>query len=218
MKAPRFGSKRRLPVLWLASGALSAALIAWVLVDLGGGGRSRDAPASGGESTRSGAVVGDTVPGGPPAVNEYLRFASRHDGAADANHDHDYTADGLRRLAAALSALLQFDPGTAASQRMQIVSLYERADDLQRDPTSPKHAEFARDAFTTAAELTRWIQERDAPAAADAVKELRDAAIGLDPDVPLLEQASALERYFGLASAVVRTLATQRDTDGGRTT
>ena len=128
------------------------------------------------------------------------------------------TADGLRRLAAALSALLQFDPGTAASQRMQIVALFRRAEDLQRDPTSAKHAEFARDAFTTAAVLSGWIQERDAPTAAEEVKALRSAAIDLDPNIPLLRQTSEVERYFDRAGAVVRALVIRRDTDGGRTT
>jgi len=218
MAVRRSGSRHPPIGAWLAIGMLSAALTALILVWFSGGRWSNVKTDPDGGTTPRGAAVDDTIPGGPRAVNEYLMYVALHQGASDANRYHDYTADGLRGLAAALSALLQFDPGTAASQRMQIVALYQRAEDLQRDPTSTKHAEFARSGFVTAAEVSRWLQERNAGVTADMIEELRAAALRLDPSVPLLQQTAEVERYFDRASAVVRALAIQRDIDRGRTT
>ena len=75
---------------------------------------------------------------------------------------------------------------------MQIVSLRRRANDLQRDPASLQHVEHARDAFATAANVSRWIQERNVPTAESAVDEFAAAALDLDSAVPLLEQSSRI--------------------------
>jgi hypothetical protein len=214
MRTQRFGEQRRPIAIWLALGLLLAAAVAWMLLNLFAGERSTTASASNGESMPA-AVLGDTIAGAPQLVNEYLLFVALHQGTAHANRSHDYTADGLRRLAAALSAVLQFEPETGASQRMQVESLYRRADDLRRDSTSLEHAELARGAFTTAEQVSRWLQERNAPAAALQLDELRTAASDIDPTVPLLQQISKVERCFDRAGAVLRSLTPRRDVNGG---
>jgi hypothetical protein len=163
-------------------------------------------------------MLGDTVAGAPQAVNRYLLFVALHEGATDVNRSHDYTANGLRRLAAALSAVLQFELETGAPQRMQIESLYRRADELQRDSRSLAHAELARAAFTTAGDVSHWLQERNGSAGAEEVKALRAAASAVDPNVPLLRQISEVERCFTRAGAVLRALTPRRDIDRAATT
>jgi len=217
MRTQRFSRERRPTVVWIAIGLLVAAMIAWMLVNLFVGARSSTASASNGENMHAAPVLGDTIVGAPQAVNQYLLFVALHEGTAHANRSHDYTADGLRRLAAALSALLQLELETGASQRMQVESLYRRADDLQRDSTSLEHAELARGAFTTAEQVSRWLQERSAPAAAVQVNELRTAVSELDPIVPLLQQIRKVERCFDRAGAALRSLTPRRDVNGGST-
>ena len=57
------------------------------------------------------AVATDTMMGAgaavaaPEAVNDFLRYADERRARADAELTHEYTADGLRRLAAALGAI-----------------------------------------------------------------------------------------------------------------
>ena len=217
MQTERFGWQRRPIEIWLALGLLLAAVVAWMLVNLFAGARSTSAPASNGGEMHAAALLGDTIAGAPHAVNQYLLFVALHEGTDQANRSHDYTADGLRRLAAALSAVLQFELETGASQRMQVESLYRRADDLQRDSTSLEHAELARGAFTTAEQVGRWLQERNARAAAVQLDELRTAANDLDPTVPMLQQISQVERCFDRAGALLRSLTPRRDVDGGST-
>jgi len=218
MQAQRSSGERRTTAVWVAFGLLSAALIAWMLVNLVAGQRSTATRDVSGESMHAAGILGDTIAGAPQAVNEYLLFVALHEGTEHANRSHDYTADGLRRLAAALSAVLQFEPETGASQRMQIESLYRRAEELQRDSMSLKHAELARSAFTTAEEVSRWLQERNAPTAAEEVEALHVSASTLDPNVPLLQQISEVERCFDRAEMVLRTLTPRRDLNGGSTT
>ena len=217
MRIQRFSGERRPAAVWIAIVSLSAALIAWMLVNLLAGQRTTTARDDRGESMHAAAILGDTIAGAPHAVNQYLLFEALHDGTAHANRSHDYTADGLRRLAAALSALLQLELETGASQRMQVESIYRRADDLQRDSTSLEHAELAHGAFTTAEQVSRWLHERNASAAAVQVNELRTAASDLDPTVPLLQQISKVERCFDRAGAALRSLTPRRDVNGGFT-
>ena len=217
MRTQRFGGEGRPLAIWLALGLLSAAVVAWMLVNRFVGARSTTASASNGENMHAAAALGDTIVGAPQAVNQYLLFVALHEGTAHADRSHDYTADALRRLAAALSALLQLELETGASQRMQVESIYRRAGDLQRDSASLEHAELARGAFTTAERVSRWLQERNAPAAAVPVNELRTAASDLDPTVPLLQQISRVERCFDQAGEVLRSLTPRRDVNGGST-
>jgi hypothetical protein len=199
-----------------AIGLALVALVAWLLIGFIGNGRTTDDLNATPGGMQTSAALADTIAGAPSAINDYLQFAALPR-ATNANRSHDYTADGVRRLAGALSALLQWDGGTGASRRLQIESLRRRADDLQRNPGSLRHAEYARDAFTTAASVSQWFQERNVPAAADAVKQVRAAALDIDPSLPLLQQTAKVQRYFDLAGTAVRILMT-RVADGGRAT
>jgi hypothetical protein len=202
---------------WVAISLVLAALATWLRISFFADGRNTDDLGANPGGARTGAVVGDTVAGAAPAINEYLEFAALPR-TTNANRSHDYTADGVRQLADALSALLQLDAGTDASRRMQIESLRRRADDLQRDPTSLRHADYARDAFSTATSICQWLQERSVPAAADAVSELQAAALDIDPSTQLLQQMPKVERYFDRAATAVRILVTRSATAGGRST
>jgi hypothetical protein len=49
------------------------------------------------------------------------------------------------------------------------------------------------------------------------VKQVRAAALDIDPSLPLLQQTAKVQRYFDLAGTAVRILMT-RVADGGRAT
>jgi hypothetical protein len=140
-------------------------------------------------------------------VNDFLRYSADHR-AVDADHSHVYTAEGIRLLAAALEALAYRDASADSSLQSGARAVAGRADLLQRNPASTEHARYARDAFDAAAKLMAAIPNADAASAARQMSALRTAADAVNPDVLLLQQADAVERFFSQADSTLRVLAT----------
>jgi hypothetical protein len=99
--------------------------------------------------------------------------------------DHEYTAEGLRRLAAALAA-----SGKMARTPELAGSLSQAADDLARDPRSLRHAAIARQAFIAAAQAL-------------GSSRVQRAAEALSVDEPLRAQKRRVERFFDEAAAAL---------------
>lgn len=103
------------------------------------------APNTGAEYSAAGTVEG-------AAVGQYMQFvdarASRAAGVA-----HEYTADGLRQLAAALRELATGESVGGVDVQPRIDEIRERADAMQQNPTATEHALQTREAFARAASL-----------------------------------------------------------------
>ena len=193
---------------WLALGLILAALIAWVLLGRG------DA-----RQTATGEVVAALPPTGPvtasvvanarDAVSEYVRYTAAHRARTDADHTHEYTAEGIRHLAAAITALAARDAAGDDALRAEADALRARADALQRDPQATDHAQQVRTAFAAAAGLLQTLDERGGAATADRVTDVREAAMAVDADRLLLRQKAEVQRFFDRASAAVQGMVTQ---------
>lgn len=135
-------------------GLLALALLAWWLLSMRTNGNENTVAVA----TVGGAVV-DSVPepreAAPIAVNDFLSDIEEHRAAASADSTHNYEAEGVRRLAAALDALAGRDSSGAVLLDAQIEGLRNRADALQRNRRSTEHARHTREAFGSAAALTR---------------------------------------------------------------
>jgi hypothetical protein len=95
--------------------------------------------------TRNATSAGAVGPSDNTALSEYASFIGTTDASRDESRQHQYTAEGIRRLAAAIE-------GSSAGARAgdQIVVMRAMADSLQQSPTgSDRHADMARAAFAT---------------------------------------------------------------------
>jgi hypothetical protein len=86
------------------------------------------------------------------AISQYLQFVDNRS-SRDASPSHEYTADGLRQLSAALAAVASRDNVGGAAWQPRIEEIRTRADAMQRDPSSLQHAQQTREAFVMAASL-----------------------------------------------------------------
>lgn len=163
--------------------AMVLGVFAWIIVDL-----ARDGHAVEPETAPTAGLIAP--------VEEFLAFADGtpgHDVPA-AGLGHEYTAEGLLRLAAAIESLAG---NPKVSTRRRLSTLRDHATRLRDDPSSLEHADMARAAFTSAATLLTEVTRSDAV-------ELRRAAGAIDPDRPLLDQMDHIRRGFDVAADHLR--------------
>lgn len=135
------------------------------------------------------------------AIDEYAQFARGEAGAGEApqmGREHEYTAEGIRRLGGALESLIDqrpTDDGRARLERFQ-----EIANRIQEDPTSAQHANQVRTAFTRATEVLASIDEA-------AAHQLRTTAEAVDPSEPLLEQREDVREFFRQSAEAIERAA-----------
>lgn len=208
---------------WVLGGLLVLALILWFVFGRGDEqvGRLADQADS---TMQSGALMGQQGTGtqqgsaagqldnvsGP--VSQFVQFAEQGS-AANASLSHEYIANGLRQLAAALRDITG-DEASGVQVRPRLDEIEQRADDLQRDPMSTGHALKAREAFLMAASLMGQMQNDGAAASATPVQNAMTAAEAISPNALLLEQTTEIQRFFDQAAVAVRALAEGRATGG----
>jgi hypothetical protein len=148
------------------------------------------APALGRDGQANATVTGTSGDSAPAPVLDYMRYSGVVAGATDVPEmsiAHDYSAEGLRKLAAALET-------TASAQKADVAQTVSRlrasADELQQDQRSLRHAALVRDAFTAAAEAIGSLSQ------APDVTALKSAAAAIDPGRPLLGQRDAVRQFF----------------------
>jgi hypothetical protein len=141
------------------------------------------------------------------AIGDFARFVSSRRPRDVIGPKHEYTVEGIRRLATAISALAVRDTVAGRALEPRIQALRDRADALQRDPNADTHALKTREAFLLAASVLESIQDRrfrnldgDATAVLRAAEAVRVAQ-------PLTEQADAVERFFERSSHLLRAMA-----------
>jgi hypothetical protein len=140
---------------WILGGLIALALVFWLIQGRGGNtnvgatGIADSMTVGAPESSVTRSAAG-TVDGS--AVSEYLQFVDNR-ASREASPSHEHTADGLRRLSAALQAVASRDNAGGASWQPRIAEIRMHADVLQQDPTSSQHAQQTREAFVAAASL-----------------------------------------------------------------
>ncbi|HEU4631360.1 MAG TPA: hypothetical protein VFS08_16530 [Gemmatimonadaceae bacterium] len=156
-------------------------------------------------------VPAASVPGAPDAVNDYLAFAAEGRQRGAVGLDHEYTADGIRRLADALTAVAEQRDVATDVVSARADSLRGFAGTLQEEPNSRRHADLAHRAFLLATRILDDLQRAGAgDSVTGAVDNARRAAEAVQPQTPLLDQTSAVQRYFDAAGAALETMTGQR--------
>ena len=179
---------------WVIAALLILALVLWWLFGM----RDPDATAVVVEPDPTTPAASAAL---PTAVETYVRFVEGTRAGDAMGTDHEFTANGIRNLTAAVEALAA--RGGADIQR-ELTTLRQQADTLEQNPASLRHAEYTRTAFVTLAGLISAMQQARFPTMSGEVASLRDAAERITPDRPLLEQREAVQAFFDQAAGILR--------------
>lgn len=121
--------------------------------------------------------------------------------------EHEYTREGIRRLAAAIEDLTRRDQTPEVDQHVQRMRTQVQQIE-QSDPASVQHANQARAAFMSGVEALEALRQRPHLQGADLQQPLqsaRSAAESMDPATPLLEQRGTVHTYFdSMGNAIER--------------
>lgn len=194
-------------------GLIALLLVVWAVVALWNDdeaeptiGAVGTAPARSGPAREPG--TSDTQ---PPAVAAFLTFAQAQ-AAASPGPAHDYAAEGIRRLSAALDAIVETRQVAGDSVRERLEGFQRTADRIQENPEATDHANRVRDAFMGAADLMAAVQQSrwsDVSELRNDIEQVRLGAAAIDGARPLLDQTTAMREFFDRAAAAVRRMAQQ---------
>lgn len=202
--------RKRSQAWWWVLGLILLALLIWWLAARGGRGELAGGDVGRDVGLGVGAVAG--TPGAPVSgvavdIDPFLAHVRSEGDFTEMGRAHNYTATGIRLLADALDQLARADAAGKGTVTTNLQRLRQSAEALQRDPTSPRHAEMTRQAFTAAADVMSDVQQTRFPALANQVSEVREAATAVSPDRPLLEQREAVRTFFDRAANTLSVMA-----------
>lgn len=143
------------------------------------------------------------------AVQAFLRFDQDHRALASADTTHEYTADGLRRLAVALGAINEQDAAHRGTLQPRLSALLTRANELEKNPESTRHSEYTRAAFMDAASVMGMLQQQRFPTLhtnVAQVAQVKQAAAAVQPNTLLLQQKATVQKFFDSAADAVRAM------------
>jgi hypothetical protein len=144
-------------------------------------------------------------------VDDFVEFVEERDASEEASVDHEYTHDGLNKLADAIDALendLELDD-LDVNERTDLIR--DNADYITEDWEDTDHSDSIRRAFEVATDLIAAIQSRYFPQLEGQVNQLRNQTQNFDPNNLTLEQKQIIEQYFVQASEILRSMDQQAD-------
>jgi hypothetical protein len=187
---------------WVLIGIVALALLVWWTQ-----GRNNGTPQFGVASADSTLVRDSSAAMNSGAVNDFVRFAETD---PQATVSHEYTAEGLRKLAAGLDAVAASGSIDGVDVKLRANEVRERADSLERDPMTLTHARQTREAFLLAASVLQQVQETRFEEMADQSRQVMDAAKDLEADEPLLSQTPKVRKFFSSAATALRGMTSPR--------
>ena len=147
------------------------------------------------------ATTGATA-GGGSAVDQYIQFVQQRDTTKETEGQHAYTAEGVRRLAAALDQVA----GQNGSSAIQVYadSMRHSVDRLQHSSPTDVHAEDAKAAFSAAVSAMTTIDK--AQGRTYDVAPMRALYTRLSPTKPLMPQLGTVEQFFTAAGTALQAM------------
>jgi hypothetical protein len=147
-------------------------------------------------------------------VEEFARNCGREvTGTGEIGMQHPYATACIRRMTAALDAIIPRDTTARAAFESQLQDYRGKAREIDRsDEQSPEHANRVREVFLSAtALLTQMRQDRYAAVAEleERIAALREAAEAIRIDTGVSQQQPETSRFFRRVGDVLRLMATQ---------
>ena len=190
---------------------LAAVLLgAWFLADRRHGASDRG-PAGGAAGTREDSAADRTRRAAAAArdarVVGFLAWVQNASARTDPVRASEHAAEGIRRMAGAITVLAVRDSAGRLSEGGRITALDSLADRIVREPRAVRQAVLTRDAFVASAVLLQEMHRRRFPNAKNEVVEARLAANLIRGSSPLKGQERAIDQFFERAAVAVRKMS-----------
>jgi hypothetical protein len=150
----------------------------------------------------------------PREVTEYISYVRETEPAEEMDLHHDYTSEGIQRLALALEALVDETDTEGTDMDDKKDRLKQTADFIQQDPYSSTHADSIRAAFNIASELIASIQQQNFPELTSETERVRSAARDVDPQTLTLEQKTHVQHFFEESASALDAMAGRMNGNG----
>lgn len=128
------------------------------------------------------------------AIDQFVQFVQQRDTSNETEARHQYTAEGTRRLAAALEGIA----GTSPNIAVYADSMRSAIDRLQRSSANDVHADDAKAAFSAAVSAMAQIDQ--ARGRTRDVAPMRAIYGELSGQRPLMPQLGTVDRFFKAAA------------------
>lgn len=161
------------------------------------------APVAAGADTaaRGGTPAGGAMAGGANgAIDQFVQFVQTRDTTNETEGQHQYTAEGTRRLAAALEGIA----GTSPDIKVYADSMRRSIDRLQQSSPNDVHADDAKAAFSAAVSAMAEIDR--ARGRTRDVAPMRAIYGELSGKRPLLPQLGTVDRFFKAAADALQQM------------
>jgi hypothetical protein len=187
---------------WILGLLLLAALLWYFLTRNNDGATTTGDTTAAVTSTDTGAMAGAAagagtagVEGAPGGEEDFIQFVDRGDTSGETEANHQYTANGIRRLA----AMLQRNAGSGANAGSgPWITMSMLADSLQTTGAGDdRHADMAKRAFQLAL---------GAMGSGTGTAEARSAADAIDTARPLGEQTAQVRTFFERTRDAMRAM------------
>jgi hypothetical protein len=146
--------------------------------------------------------LGAAAGGATGGAADFAAFVSARDTAQETEANHQYTAGGVRRLAAALEGVAGGNPNI----QVYADSMRSSVDRLQKSADSDVHADDAKAAFSAAVSAMEQIDR--ARGRTRDVAPMRAIYNQLNSKQPLLPQLATVQRFFEAARDALQQMGT----------
>ena len=156
-------------------------------------------------TTGTGSLADTTRVSTPPpatAARDFITYVTARDTVLETEGNHQYTAGGVRRLAAALEEVAGGNPDIA----VYADSMRSSVDRLQQSAETDRHADDAKAAFSAAVSAMEQIS-RTRSATLD-VASMRAIYNDLSSQQLLLPQLPVVQRFFEAARDALQGMGT----------
>lgn len=190
-------------------GALALLLVLWVVFD------QDDTDEVMTAAVTDSAAVEDTAfsDARPAAVTTFIEFANRPDAATAQGLEHEYSADGIDRLADAIESVGGASGPASEGLSTELEYIRARADSLRMSEVgSEGHAGLVRSAFQSAATAFGSMPLERYPDLENQISGIGNAADAIDARTLLLEQKAEVRAFF---SEAAEALEGMRPRDSG---
>jgi hypothetical protein len=151
--------------------------------------------------TAAPSAAGAAAAGGANgAIDQFVQFVQQRDTTNETEGQHQYTAEGTRRLAAALDAIAAGNPDIA----VYADSMRSSIERLQRSSDTDVHADDAKAAFSAAVSAMEQIDR--ARGRTRDVQALRATFNDLSGRQPLMPQLPTVHRFFQAAADALQQM------------
>jgi hypothetical protein len=158
--------------------------------------------------------IGDDLPAAditgnkavPQEIENYIAFVKNTEPNEEMEKNHQYTSEGIQKLASALDALVD-ETAVDVIINEKKDRLRQTAAYFQQDPYSSSHADSIKMAFNLASEIIMSMQQQAFPELGSEAESVRSAAQNVDQETLTLDQKGQVKTFFEESASAIDAMA-----------